>query len=198
LILRSGERQGALVVDEILGEQEIVIKDFRPPIRRVRHVLAAGLLGTGSLVLVLRPLDILLALAAPPSPQGDTAPAVPRVLRVLVVDDSITTRTMERNLFEAAGYRVRVAADGIDGWHLLQNDEIDVVVSDIDMPHMDGFELTSRIRAHPRLAELPVVLVTALEAREDKERGLRVGANAYVRKSGFDQSTLLDIVRRLT
>jgi two-component system chemotaxis sensor kinase CheA len=199
LLVHSGDRQGIVLVDEVLGEREVVIKELRPPLRRVRNVLAAGLLGTGELVLVLRPLDVLLSLHSLP-PEGHAAPAVspPRKLSVLVVDDSVTTRTMERNLFEAAGYRVSVAADGLDGWNLLQTERVDVVVSDIDMPRMNGFELTSRIRAHPGFTELPIVLVTALEAREDKERGLRVGANAYVLKSGFDQSTLLDIVRRLT
>jgi two-component system, chemotaxis family, sensor kinase CheA len=198
LLLHSGDRKGIVLVDEVLGEREVVIKDLRPPLRRVRNVLAAGLLGTGDLVLVLRPIDVLLSLISLPSERRET-PVVsnPRKLRLLVVDDSITTRTMERNLFEAAGYRVSVAADGLDGWNVLQSEKVDVVVSDIDMPRMNGFELTSRIRAHPGLAELPIVLVTALEAREDKERGLRVGANAYVLKSGFDQTNLLDIVRRL-
>ena len=116
---------------------------------------------------------------------------------VLVVDDSITTRAMERNLLEAAGYRVSVAVDGAEAWTLLKTEEFDIVVSDVDMPRMDGFELTTRIRADRRLAELPVVLVTALESREDKERGIQVGANAYVIKSSFDQSNLLEIIRRL-
>jgi len=116
---------------------------------------------------------------------------------VLVVDDSITTRTMEKNLLEAAGYRVRVAVDGLEAWTILKSEPIDVVVSDVDMPRMDGFELTARIRADQRLAELPVILVTALESREDKERGVQVGANAYVVKSSFEQSNLLGIIQRL-
>jgi two-component system chemotaxis sensor kinase CheA len=198
LLVRSGDRRGIILVDEVLGEHEVVIKAFRPPLLRVRNIRAAGLLGTGRLVLVLRPHDIVLAL---PSlvPHRTDVPLAPisKLLRVLIVDDSITTRTMERNLFEAAGYHVCVAADGLEGWNVLQTETVDVVVSDIDMPRMDGFELTTRIRADRTLAELPVVLVTAREAREDKERGLRVGANAYVLKSSFDQTNLLDIVRRL-
>jgi two-component system, chemotaxis family, sensor kinase CheA len=198
LVVRSGDRRGIVLLDDIAGEHEVVIKDLRPPLRRVRNILATGLLGTGDLVLVLRPLDVLLALQSPPQRQSNTVADAPRVVRVLVVDDSITTRTMERSLFETAGYRVRVAADGLDGWNVLQNESIDLVVSDVDMPRMDGFELTTRIRAHPKFAELPVVLVSALETREDKDRGLRAGANAYVLKSGFDQTALLEIVRRLT
>jgi two-component system chemotaxis sensor kinase CheA len=122
-------------------------------------------------------------------------PAAPPV--VLVVDDSITTRTMEKNLLESAGYRVRVAVDGLEAMTLLKTEPVDLVLSDIDMPRMDGFELTARIRTDRQLADLPVVLVTALESREDKERGIEVGANAYVVKSSFDQSNLLGILQRL-
>jgi two-component system, chemotaxis family, sensor kinase CheA len=196
LLVRSGERRGILLVDEVLGEHEVVVKDLRPPLRRVRNVLAAGLLGTGDLVLVLRPLDVLHGLRAPTRRDVEPVAAAPRVVRLLVVDDSITTRTMEMGLFEAAGYAVRGAADGVDAWELLQAEEIDIVVSDVDMPRMDGFALCAHIRAHRELSALPIVLVTAREAQEDEERGLRAGANAYVLKSGFDQSTLLEIVRR--
>jgi two-component system chemotaxis sensor kinase CheA len=104
---------------------------------------------------------------------------------------------MEKNLLEAAGYRVRVAVDGIDAWTILKSEEIDLVVSDVDMPRMDGFELTARIRTDRKLTDLPIVLVTALESREDRERGIEVGANAYIVKSSFDQSNLLEIIRRL-
>jgi two-component system chemotaxis sensor kinase CheA len=104
---------------------------------------------------------------------------------------------MEKNLLETAGYEVQVAADGLEAWAALKTDRFDLVVSDVDMPRLNGFDLTSRIRADPKLAGLPVVLVTALESREDKERGINVGANAYVIKSGFDHSKLLEIIRRL-
>jgi two-component system, chemotaxis family, sensor kinase CheA len=198
LLLRSGERRGILLVDDVLGEQEVVIKELHAPLLRVRNVLTTALLGTGELVLVLRSLDLIASITVRPlaRPQAAIA-AMPRVLRLLVVDDSTTTRTMERNMFEAAGYTVQVAADGAAAWEIVQTEELDVVVSDVDMPRMNGFELTSRIRSEPRLAKLPVVLVSALEAREDKEQGIRVGANAYVLKSGFNQANLLDIVRRL-
>jgi two-component system chemotaxis sensor kinase CheA len=199
LVVRSGDRHGVLLVDDVIGDQEVVIKDLRPPLRRVRNVLAAGLLGTGDLVLVLRPLDVLASIHQRPAAGGaPAAVATPRVLRVLVVDDSLTTRTMERNLFEAAGYQVRVASDGVDAWNVITTEHVDVVVSDVDMPRMNGFELTSMIRSDLNVAQLPIVLVSALEAREDKEQGIRVGANAYVLKSGFNQANLLDIVRRLT
>jgi len=177
----------------------VLVKELRPPLVRVRNVAGAGLLGTGEVVLILRPADLLRAIREAPRPQAPPAPPeqTDRQKVILVVDDSITTRQMERNILEAAGYQVRVAVDGMEAWTALKSEKFDLVVSDVDMPRMDGFELTSRVRADKKLAELPVVLVTALEAREDKERGIDVGANAYMIKSSFDQSNLLEIIRRL-
>jgi len=197
-LVRSEERVMGVIVDEVLGDREVLVKDLRPPLLRVRNVAGAGLLGTGQVVLILRPSDLLRsAEQVHRPPAAAPASAGRRPSAVLVVDDSITTRTMEKNLLEAAGYEVRVAVDGIDAWTLLRSERFDIVVSDVDMPRMDGFELTARVRADPTLADLPVVLVTALESREDKERGIEVGADAYVVKSSFDQSNLLEIIRRL-
>jgi two-component system chemotaxis sensor kinase CheA len=198
LVVRNGDQRGVILVDELVGLSEVLIKEFRPPLRRVHNVSAAGLLGNGELALVLRPSDVLTSIHTRHADGPlKTSHKQHRQLRLLVVDDSITTRTMERNMFEAAGYRVLTAANGLEAWQLLQTGGVDLVVSDVDMPVMDGFELTTRIRADKAHAELPIILVTALEAREDKERGLRVGANAYVLKSTFDQSNLLEIIGRL-
>ncbi len=199
VIVASGGERAGFLVEEILGDREVLVKELRPPLVRVRNVAGAGLLGTGQVVLILRPADLLRSLRETPRP---TAPPTareeePRRRTILVVDDSITTRTMEKSLLEAAGYQVRVAVDGIEAWTLLKSEQFDLVVSDVDMPRMNGFDLTARIRADRELADLPVVLVTALEAREDKERGIEVGANAYIVKSSFDQSNLLEIIRRL-
>lgn len=199
IVVRGGDRRGILLLDEIWGESEIVLKELRAPLKRIRNVMTAGLLGTGELVLVARPSDVLASIHVRPSePKSDAARSAVRAQRILIVDDSITTRTMERNMFESAGYEVKTAADGVEALALLQNETFDLVVSDVDMPRMDGFELTQNLRANAKLSRLPIVLVTALESRQDKERGIRVGANAYVQKSGFSQSNLLEIVRRLT
>lgn len=194
----DGERL-ALEVDRILGDREVLLKRLNAPLVRVRNVAAAALLGAGGLALVLRPTDLVKSFrraAKAPSTRSALQPAR-RVPKILVVDDSITTRTMEKNLFEAMGYRVRTATDGVDAWLALADEPVDVVVSDVDMPRMNGFELTARIRADSRLANLPVILVTALEAREDKEQGIRVGANAYVIKSSLDQTNLQQIIEQL-
>jgi two-component system chemotaxis sensor kinase CheA len=195
LVAAGGERAG-LLVDEVLGEREGLVREFAAPLVHVRHVAAAGLLGGGELVLILRVRDLIAgARVRRPAHRPAAVPAGPP--SVLVVDDAATTRAMERGLLEMAGYRVTVAADGLEAWDCLAREAFDLVVSDVDMPRLDGFELTARIRADAQLAELPIILVSALEARADKDRGIAVGANAYVVKSSFEQSNLLEIIRRL-
>lgn len=197
-VVTNGPRRAAFMVDEIAGETDVLVKDLPLPLRRVRNISSAGLLGSGDLVLIARASDLLVAVHSHRLAKDEVDQAgIDRAARVLIVDDSITTRTMEKNLFEAAGYAVTTAVDGVDAWSILQGQAVDLVVSDIDMPRMSGFDLTAQIRADSRLADTPVVLVTALESREDKERGIRIGANAYVLKSSFDQTNLLEIVGRL-
>jgi two-component system chemotaxis sensor kinase CheA len=116
---------------------------------------------------------------------------------LLIAEDSITARTLLKNILEAAGYRAITAVDGMDALMQLKTNEIDLLISDVDMPRMSGFELTAKVRASREFADLPVVLVTSLDSREDRERGIEVGANAYIVKSSFDQSNLLDVVKRL-
>ncbi len=198
VVLRSGPDRLAVVVDEVLGERDVLVHPLGLPLGRVPHVAGAGLLGSGQLALILRPADLFASAREPWGPARVAPAPKERALRVLVVDDSITTRTMETNLLEAAGYEVSVAVDGAEAWTRLKTEPVDLVVSDLDMPRMDGFDLTRRIRGDRALSELPVVLVTALESREDKERGIEVGANAYLVKSSFDQSKLLEIIKRLT
>ena len=199
VIAAVGEESMGLLVEEIEGEREVLVKELTAPLVRIRNVAGAGLLGTGRVALILRPADLLKSARRRPRPAAlpSAAPEKARRPLILVVDDSITTRTMEKNLLDAAGYQVRVAVDGVEAWTLLKTEAFDLVVSDVDMPRMDGLDLTAQIRADRKMADLPVVLVTALESREDKERGIEVGANAYLVKSSFDQTNLLEIIRRL-
>ena len=101
-------------------------------------------------------------------------------------------------ILETAGYNVNTAVDGVDGFTQLRSREFDVVVSDVEMPRMNGFDLTTKIRADKKLSEMPIILVTALQSREDRERGMDAGANAYIVKNSFDQSNLLEVMGRLT
>ncbi len=136
--------------------------------------------------------------AAPPAVVAavDAETAQGREKKVLVAEDSITARMLLKNILESAGYHVTAVVDGADAWTALKTEPFDLLVSDIQMPRLNGFELTARIRGDRKLADLPVVLVTALASREDRERGIDVGANAYIVKSSFDQSNLLEVVRR--
>jgi two-component system chemotaxis sensor kinase CheA len=113
---------------------------------------------------------------------------------VLVVEDSVTSRALLQSILERAGYRVLTANDGMEAFAILKQQEFDIVVSDIDMPRMNGFLLTEKIRADERLARLPVVLVTSLDAPEDRNHGLAVGANAYIVKSSFERKGILDVI----
>jgi two-component system chemotaxis sensor kinase CheA len=202
LVVRSAESTVALLVDEILGVEEAVVKSLPRPLLRVRHAAGATVLGTGQIVVVLNTADIVRsAMRSEIVPitrdgeEGVAEEARPGV--ILLADDSITTRTLERNILQAAGYEVPVAVDGLEAWTSLQADGADLVVSDIQMPRMDGFQLTAKIRSDERFRHLPVVLVTSLESSADRERGIEVGADAYIGKSSFDQEQLLDVIRRL-
>ena len=123
--------------------------------------------------------------------------SVPKTGRILVAEDSITSRTLLKNILETAGYQVNTAIDGADAFVKARTGDFDIIVSDVDMPKMNGFELTLKIKNDKKLSEIPVVLVTALESREDRERGIEVGADAYIIKSSFDQTNLLEIIKKL-
>ncbi|MHB1024282.1 MAG: hybrid sensor histidine kinase/response regulator [Desulfobacteria bacterium] len=202
VILSHGGKRIAFAVDEIGGEQEVLLKGFRKPLRRVRNVSGATILGGGKVVPVLHVADLMKS-ATRAAGRGREALAASGEKEtterksILVVEDSITSRTLLKNILEAAGYLVTTAVDGVDGMTKLKTESVDLVVSDIEMPRMDGFVLTAKIREDRKLSALPVVLVTALESREDRERGIDAGANAYIVKSNFDQSNLLGVIRRL-
>jgi two-component system chemotaxis sensor kinase CheA len=201
IVLDQNEARVAFRVDEILGEQEILVKNLGPQLARVRNVAGASMLGSGQVVPVLNVADLLKSAvgraAAPLAAAAAAEPATGEKRSILVAEDSITSRSLLKGILESAGYAVTTAVDGMDAFTTLKTAAFDLVVSDVDMPRMDGFDLTARVRADKQLAELPVVLVTALESREHRERGIDVGANAYIVKSSFDQSNLLEIIRRL-
>lgn len=199
VVLGSAEKRMAFAVDEVLHEQEVLVKSLGRQLSRVRNIAGATVLGTGKVVPILNVPDLMKsAVKVTATPAAAKAPEAEAGRKsLLVVEDSITARTLLKNILESAGYDVKTAVDGIDAFTSLKTQEFDLVVSDVAMPRMDGFELTARIRADKKLSELPVVLVTALESREHRERGIEVGANAYIVKSSFDQSNLLEVIQRL-
>lgn len=196
LVLAWAGEQIGFFVDEILDEQEVLVKSLGKQLPHVRNVAGATVLGTGKVLPVLNVADLMHSAVkiAPVTAARETEEA-PK--SILVAEDSITSRTLLKNILEFAGYKVKTAIDGAEALAVLATESFDLVVSDVEMPRMSGFDLTARIRADKRLGQLPVVLVTALDSRQDRERGVDVGASAYIVKSSFDQGNLLEVVRRL-
>lgn len=200
VIVAAGERRMAFAVDEFVAEQEILIKSLGARLRHVPLAAGATLLPSGHVALVLNAANLVrTALGQAPAPHtiAQSIPAVSARKRLLVAEDSVTTRALEKSILEAAGYEVTTAVDGQAAWQILQEREFDLVVSDVEMPHMDGFELTEAVRASNKLHEVPIVLVTARESEQDKARGIAVGADAYLVKSAFDQRNLLETIAQL-
>lgn len=198
LVLVSADQQIAFIVDEILDEYQILVKDMGKQLSRVRNISGAAVLGSGKVVPVINVSDLLKSASRIEiAVQESKETGVVKKQKVLVIDDSITSRTLIKNIVESAGYIVDTAVDGIDAYTKIFVNEYDIIISDVDMPRMNGFELTAKIRKDKKLTDLPVVLVTALESRDDRERGIDAGANAYIVKSSFDQSNLLEVINKL-
>lgn len=199
MILGSLGNQIGFTIDEVIGEEEVLVKSFNKHLKRVRNISGATVLGSGKVIPILNVSDLIKS-AFKETPiiikQTDTQKEE-KEKSVLVVEDSITSRMLIKNILETAGYNVKTAVDGMEGYTKLKEENFDLVISDVDMPRMSGFELTSKIRTDDILSEKPVVLVTSLSKREDRERGMEVGANAYIVKSSFDQSNLLEVIDRL-
>jgi len=199
LILGSQENHIGFVIDEIIDEEEVLVKSFNKHLKRIRNISGATVLGSGKVIPILNVSDLLK------SAVKETSVAVQQIdvekengkKSVLVVEDSITSRMLLKNILETAGYQVETAIDGLEGFTKLKEENFDLVLSDVDMPRMNGFDLTTKIRSDEILLEKPIVLVTSLSKREDRERGMEVGANAYIVKSSFDQGNLLEVIDRL-
>jgi two-component system chemotaxis sensor kinase CheA len=199
IILKIGVERLGLIVDALLDEQDVVMKQQSKLLKRIRNVSGATILGTGEVCMVLNPSDLLKSARKRAGfiSASKLLESVQRKKIVLMVEDSITVRTQVKRILENAGYEVIAAVDGLDGYEKLRTKSVDAVVSDIQMPHLDGLELTARIRQHKEYNDLPVILVTSLASEEDKRRGAEVGANAYIVKSAFDQNVLLETLGRL-
>lgn len=199
IILSVGGDKLGITVDELLDEQEIVLKPQSRILKRVRNVSGSTILGTGEVCAVLNPQDLLKSLR-----KREALPSVERPVEemkrekvILLAEDSITTRTQERRILTGAGYEVIEAVDGEDAFNKLVSRSFDAVVTDILMPNMDGLALTRKIRGDKKYSELPVILVTSLASDEDRKKGLEAGANAYIAKPAFDQQLLLETLKRL-
>lgn len=201
VLVGSASTEAVLVVDELLSEEEVVMRPFGEAATVVAGVLGATILSSGRVALVMNPTTCVRACLARRAPSTTVQPALPEPAvdqrRVLLVEDSLTTRALERSILEAAGYEVLVAVDGVEAWHLLEERGADAVVTDVDMPRMDGVALCQAARRSSRFRDIPFVLVTSLANETDRRRGIDAGANAYLVKADFDQAVLLDTLERL-
>jgi two-component system, chemotaxis family, sensor kinase CheA len=200
MVLKSGARRFAVWVDEFLAERDALIQDLGMPCPASGNISGGALLREGTVFVVLNPAG--LAASCTPSalvPMPRQAPAQePQAAHgILVVDDSITSRSLERSILEAHGYRVRVAVDGLEALELLRVEKADLIITDIQMPRLDGFGLVEALKTDQGLKEIPVIIVSSLEQAEDQERGLKLGADAYVVKRKFDQTELLEAIRQM-
>jgi two-component system chemotaxis sensor kinase CheA len=199
-VVRAGDDIIGLTVDEILEEQEVLVKRLGTPLNRVRNVSGVTILRTGEAVPVLNVSDLVKTATAQAIKPGAIAAHFLQTTakkRILVVDDTLTSRMLVKNIMEAAGYLVKTAADGVEALAELHAEPFDMLLADVEMPRMDGLELTRKVREENKFADLPVVLLTSLATKEHRERGVQAGANAYFVKGKFDQSGLLEVIKRL-
>jgi len=200
VIATSLDRRVGFIVDEIVGEDEVFIKSLGEHLGKVKNVSGASLMGSGEVVVVLDIADVIANSAfSHPGVTGERP--IPKKRRkekrILVVEDAFSTRELEKSILETQGYFVDTAVDGLDALDRMTGTRYDLIVSDIEMPRMDGFELCKALKEKEEYKDIPVVMVTALDKEEDKRRGIEAGAAAYIVKSAFEQTNLLDTVERL-
>lgn len=205
LVIEQDHQSFGLVVDRFLGEQDLVVRPLDPRLGRVPHVSAAALLDDGSVTIILDVEDLLASvrrslgegrvreLGAVDAPAVD----IRRRRRVLVVDDSITVREVQRQLLQRLGYEVETAVDGADGWNQLRAGTFDLLITDVDMPRLNGIELVRLVRREPRFTSLPVAIVSYKDREEDRMAGLEAGANAYLTKGSFKDESFASTIQRL-
>ncbi len=204
VVLGDHERTYGVAVDRLLGERILVVQPLVASLGKIKDIAAGSLTEDGTPVLIfdvedmIRSVEKLLSEGKIDRIRRGGAEAAPlRRKRVLVVDDSLTVRELERKLLSNRGYEVAVAVDGMDAWNVLRAESFDLVITDIDMPRMDGIELVSRIKREARLQQIPVMVVSYKDREQDRQRGLEAGADYYLAKGSFQDAALLDAVQDL-
>jgi two-component system chemotaxis sensor kinase CheA len=199
IVVESLNRRIGIIVDQLIDEQAVVIKGFGERLKQIDKVMGVAVLSNGELANVLDPNTLISSSQALGQEQRTRKKKVVerKSHKVLIVDDSITTRTLEKNILESAGFDVQIAINGREAWSKLKAEAYDLLVSDIEMPEMDGFELIEKVRNDSDLAQLPSILVTSLQSPKDRQRGIEVGADAYITKGTFDQKKLLETINSI-
>jgi two-component system sensor histidine kinase and response regulator WspE len=204
VVLGDRHARYGLVVDRVLGERELVVQPLDPRLGKVKDVNATALMEDGSPVLIIDVEDMLdsierlisSGLLAKVAQHPGSLTARKRK-RILAVDDSLAVRELERKLLAGRGYLADVAVDGMDGWNAVLTGQYDLVITDVDMPRMDGIELVARIKKDPNLKSIPVMIVSYKDQDEERLRGLAAGADYYLTKGSFHDETLLQAVMDL-
>lgn len=204
VVIREREQLYGVAVERLVGERVLVVMPLDPRLGKVQDISAGALLDDGSVVLIVDVEDLLRSVEKLLSTgrlerieHGVQGARGASRKRVLVVDDSLTVRELQRKLLSNRGYDVAVAVDGMDGWNALRNETFDLLITDIDMPRMDGIELVTLVRRDQRLQSLPVMVVSYKDREEDRRRGLDAGADYYLAKASFHDDALLDAVVEL-
>lgn len=199
-IIKFGEKRLAVVVDGLIGEREGLVKSLGAPLHRSKRFEGGLMLDRGKVALVVTPSALFEAFHQ--LRHGHLTDILQKrtehkKLRILVVDDSFTTRILEKSILEAKGYQVDVAVDGVEALSFLEKNSVDLVITDIEMPRMDGLTLLQKIRSQSKIAKLPVIIVSSRDQRDERERGMKLGADAYLLKQEFSQKILLDTIRQV-
>ncbi len=202
VIVQARKVKAGLMVDALIGHQEIIRKSLAYPLKRVNNISGGTILWNGRVSLILDVPSMIESMEGPPVQETGArpklAPAPPSSgKRILVAEDSISTAMLEKNILESAGHSVVLARDGMEALQKLEHEDIDLVMTDVLMPRMDGFELTERLKQDETRADIPVIIVTTRESDEDKRKGLEAGADAYMLKSEFTSEELLNTIDRL-
>ena len=200
LLLRAGARRIAVQVDELMGNREIVVKNIGPQLARVVGIAGATVLGDGQVVLILNPIALSVrasataqqALKAAAEPAPEAAP-ITHLPTVMVVDDSLTVRKITGRLLAREGYQVLTAKDGVEALEMLNEERPDVMLVDIEMPRLDGFDLTRNIRADAQLRHIPIIMITSRTAEKHRKYAFEIGVNHYLGKP-YQEEELLKLV----
>jgi len=204
VVIRERDTLYGVAVERLIGERVLVVMPLDARLGKVQDISAGALLDDGSVVLIVDVEDLLRSVEKLLSTgrlerieRGQRAAREATRKRVLVVDDSLTVRELQRKLLTNRGYEVAVAVDGMDGWNALRSEDFDLLITDIDMPRMDGIELVTLLRRDSRLQSLPVMVVSYKDREEDRRRGLDAGADYYLAKASFHDDALLEAVVEL-
>ena len=204
VVIGNQENCYGIVTEKFLGERELVIKPLDPRLGKIKDISSGALLDDGSPVLIVDVEDLIRSVekSIEAGTLGEYNEATPGEMlkkpkRVLVVDDSLTVRELEKKLLRTRGYEVEIAVDGMDGWNVARTGHFDLVITDVDMPRMDGIEFVTLMKKDATLKSIPVMIVSYKDRAEDRRRGLEVGADYYLAKASFHDEALLQAVLSL-